>query len=162
MKWYRRVEIKLMETNLYNAYVTEGHAIDHKAGNVVKRDFLLFRRDLAHTLVEGHYVEKAPVGRPCTEANDNNPRLDRTDHWPVRGEGEDHVCEVCNARYKHQERQNPGVSYQDGPFKQRKMTMKCEKCSVYLCCNQHDFFKVYHTPLCDTLTLRRRTRRLRD
>ena len=50
MKWYRRVETKLMETSLYNAYVIEGHAIDHKVGNVVKRDFLSFRLDLAHKL----------------------------------------------------------------------------------------------------------------
>ena len=117
----------------------------NKVGNVVKRDFLSFRLDLAHKLVEGYYVEKAPVGRPRTEANDNDPRLDRMDHWPVRGEGKDHLCEVCNARHKHHERRNPGVSYRDNPFKQRKTTMKCEKCSVYLCCNQHDCFKVYQT-----------------
>ena len=145
MKWYRQVETKLMETCLYNAYIIEGHAIDHKVGNVVKCNFLSFRLDLAQKLVEGHYVEKAPVGRPRTEANDNDPHLDRMDHWPVRGEGKDHVCEVCNALHKHHERRNPGVSYRDNPFKQRKTTMKCEKCSVYLCCNQQDCFRVYHT-----------------
>ena len=79
MKWYQRVETKLMETSLYNAYVIEGHAINHKAGNVVKRDFLSFRQDLAHKLVEGHYAEKAPVSRPRIEANNNTP-LDRMDH----------------------------------------------------------------------------------
>ena len=52
MKWYRRVETKLMETSLYNAYVIEGHVIDHKVGNVMKRDFLSFRLDLAHQLIE--------------------------------------------------------------------------------------------------------------
>ena len=145
MKWYQQVETKLMETSLYNAYVIEGHAINHKVGNVVKCNFLSFRLDLAHKLVEGHYVEMAPVGRPRTEADDNDPRLDRMDHWLVRGEGKDHVCEVCNAWHKHHERWNPGVSYRDNPFKQWKMTMKCEKCSVYLCCNQHNCFKVYHT-----------------
>ena len=61
-----------METCLYNAYIIEGHAISHTAGNV-KRDFLSFRLDLAHKLVEGHYAEKAPVGRPRTEANDDTP-----------------------------------------------------------------------------------------
>ena len=66
------------------------------------------------------------------------------DYCPVRDEGKDHVCEVCNAWHKHHERQNPGVSYWDNPFKQRKMTMKCEKCNVYLCCSQHNCFKVYH------------------
>ena len=91
------MDTKLMETSLYNAYVIKGHAINHKVGNVVKRDFLSFRLDLAHKLAECHCMEKAPVGRPCTKANNNNPRLDRMDHWPVRGEGKDHVCEVCNA-----------------------------------------------------------------
>ena len=91
------VETKLIETSLYNAYVIEGHTIDHKVGYVVKRSFLSFRLDLAHKLVEGQCVEKAPVGRPCTEANNNDPRLDPMDHWPVRGEGKDHFCEVCNA-----------------------------------------------------------------
>ena len=143
MKWYWWVETKLMETCLYNAYIIEGHAISHTAGNV-KRDFLSFRLDLAHKLVEGHYAEKAPVGRPRTEANDNTP-LDWMDHWLVRGEGKDHVCEVCNAQHKHHERRNPRASYQDNPLKQWKTTMKCEKCSLYLCCNQHDCFKVYHT-----------------
>ena len=40
-------------------------------------------------------MEKAPVGRPRTEANDNDPRLDRMDPWPVRGEGKDHICVMC-------------------------------------------------------------------
>ena len=46
MKWYRRVETKLMETSLCNIYIIEGYVIDHKVGNVVKRDFLSFRLDL--------------------------------------------------------------------------------------------------------------------
>ena len=126
-----------METSLYKAYIAEGHAINHKVGNVVKRDFLSFWLDLAHKLVEGHYVEKAPVGRSRTEANNNDPCLDQMNHWPVRGEGKGHICEVCSARHKHPEWQNPGVSYWDmpmsywdmpmsywdNPFKQQKMTM---------------------------------------
>ena len=39
MKWYRRVETKLMKSSLYNAYVIKGHIIDHEVGNVVKLDF---------------------------------------------------------------------------------------------------------------------------
>ena len=139
------MDTKLMETSLYNAYVIKGHAINHKVGNVVKHDFLSFRLDLAHKLAKGHYMEKAPVGRPCTEANNNDPRLDPMDHWPVRGEGKDHFCEVCNAWHKHHEWWNPDTSYWHNPFKQQKTTMKCKKFNVYLCSNQHNCFKVYHT-----------------
>lgn len=60
MKWYRRVDTKLMETSLYNAYVIKyvnwcfmpsqtmqlyqgsyvikGRAIEHKVGNAVEHD----------------------------------------------------------------------------------------------------------------------------
>ena len=60
MKWYRRVETKLMETSLYNVYVIEGHAINHKVGNVVKCNFLSFGLDLAHKLVWGSLCGEGP------------------------------------------------------------------------------------------------------
>ena len=145
MKWYRRIERKLMETSLYNAYVIEGHVIDHKVDNVIKRDFLSFRLDLVHQLVQGQYVDKTPAGRPRSEAHANDPRLDRMDHWPVKGVGSDHRCQVCVARHKNYKRLHPGAPERESPFKERKTTMMCEKCQVYLCCNQYDCFKIYHT-----------------
>lgn len=140
MKWYKRVETKLMEARLYNIYVIEGHVILRS-----KRDFLSFKLDLVHQLVGSQYKEKATARRPRSAANNNDPRLDRLDHWPIRGEGKDHTCVVCCARHKDYQRRHPGVSYANNPFKQRKTTMLCEKCDVYLYCNQYDCFKVYHT-----------------
>ena len=46
MKWYRRVERKLMEISLYNSYVIEGEVVDHS-----KRDFLSYKLDLIHQLI---------------------------------------------------------------------------------------------------------------
>ena len=67
-----------METNLYKAYIAEGHAINHKVGNVVKHDFLSFWLDLAHKLVEDQYVEKA----------DHDPKTMTTIHvWIERTTG---------------------------------------------------------------------------
>ena len=63
--------------------------------------FFHFGLGLVHKLFESHYVEKAPVGRPCTETN-YDPRLDQMDHWSIGGEGKDHICEVCNLGHKHQ------------------------------------------------------------
>ena len=122
-KWYWRVETKLIETSLYNAC----HRRTHHWSQGWKCCEAWFFIIQAHKLVEGHYVKKAPVGRPGTEANDNDPSLDQMDHWPVRGEGKDHVCEMCNARHKHHKWRNPGISYQDNPFKQQKNNHEMQK-----------------------------------
>ena len=57
MKWYRRLETKLMKTSIYNAYVIEGDTVSHKVHSKTKRDFLSFKLDLAHQLVGDHYQE---------------------------------------------------------------------------------------------------------
>ena len=145
MKWYRRIETKLMETAIYNAYVLEGEVTDHKVQGQTKRDLLSFKMDLAHELIGNHFVAKQQTGRPRSEMTAADPSLDRTDHWPLRGEGENHTCVVCTARHNKYKETHPGVHYSENPFKKSKTTMMCEKCRVYLCSNQRDCFKVYHT-----------------
>ena len=147
MKWYRRVETKPMETSIYNAYVIEGDTVPHKVDGKTKRDFLSFKLDLAHQLIGDGYTERHQTGgRPRSDVNNTPPRLDRTDHWPVAGVGKDHTCVVCTARHKQYRDTHAGVKYADNPNKISKTTMMCEKCRVYLCCNNHkDCFKVYHT-----------------
>ena len=144
MKWYRRIESKMLETSLFNAYVIEGHVIDHTNG---KRDFLSFKLDLIHQLIGENNVDRPTPGRPRVRdvAMNDNARLDRIDHWPVKGLGTNNRCAVCTARHNDYKRRNPGVSYSDNPHKLKKTTMKCEKCDAYLCCMQSDCFKVYHT-----------------
>ena len=145
MRWYRRIELKLMEVSMYNAFVIEDAVKPHKVDGKVKRDYLDFRLDLAHELIGDFYKPKhSRGGRPRSQASENLSRLDGIDHWPVGGEGSNHTCVVCRDRRKNFVRNNPEL--EQNPYPLRKTTMKCEKCEVYLCCNaKMDCFKVYHT-----------------
>ena len=81
-KWYRRVETKLMETSIYNAYVIRGDRVPHKVDGKTKQDFLSFRLDLTHQLVRDHYQERPQTGgRPHSAVTNTTSRLDCTDHW---------------------------------------------------------------------------------
>ena len=145
MRWYRRIESKLMEVSMYNAFVIEDSVNPHKVGGKVVRDFLAFKLDLAHQLIGDFYsnVERKG-GRPRSENTENLSRLDRKDHWPVGGVGSDHRCVVCLEKNKAFSRNNPGI--RQNPYPKKKTTMKCEKCEVYLCCNSTmNCFKLYHT-----------------
>ena len=93
MKWYRRVETKLMATSIYIAYVIEGDTVSHKVDGKTKRDFLSFKLNLAHQLVRDHYQERPQTGgRPRSAVTNTASRLDRTDHWPVAGVEKNHTC----------------------------------------------------------------------
>ena len=147
MRWYRRVERKLLETSMYNAYVLEGHIVEHNPPGKTKRDYLSFKLDLAHELIgDFHHERRRLPGRPRSAATASLQRLDGKNHWPVKGEGRDHVCAVCNKHHRDYNEQHPGTHYSENPHKRRKASMKCEKCEVYLCCNpQAGCFKEYHT-----------------
>lgn len=146
MRWYRKVEKKLLECSVYNGYVIEGCVIDHKTPGRRKRDLLSFRLELAHQLVGEYRQDRRPVGRPRSEANQNLKRLDGANHLPVTGVGKDHVCGPCNERHIKYKDGHPECSYSDNPFKRRKTTIMCEKCQIFLCCNNKgNCFKDYHT-----------------
>ena len=104
MKWYRRIEQKMTETSVYNAYVIEGSVIDHS-----KRDFLSFKLDLIHGLIGDNFKEKTSIGRPRSLLH-NDHRLDGINHWPVRGEGKgDNRCAVCSKKYYDFKARNPAI-----------------------------------------------------
>jgi hypothetical protein len=48
MRWYRRIETKLRECALYNAYIIEGTVVNHFPPNKQKRDLLSHWMDVAH------------------------------------------------------------------------------------------------------------------
>ncbi|XP_046583065.1 piggyBac transposable element-derived protein 3-like [Haliotis rubra] len=62
MRWYRRVEVKLREIAIYNAYVIEGTFINHMPGGKRKRDMLAFKLGLLHQLIGG-YRQDRRLGR---------------------------------------------------------------------------------------------------
>lgn len=52
MRSYRKVEVKLREVSIYNAYVLEGLCVtDHDRPNKRKRDLMSFKLELAHNLI---------------------------------------------------------------------------------------------------------------
>ena len=142
MRWYRKIERKLLELSVYNAYIIEGTTMDHNAPGKRKRDLQSFRLDLAHALVGTNRLRK----RPRSENSENLLRLDNMAHYPYVGEGKDHVCVVCNERHLRYKRSNPNSTYNDNPHKRSKTTIKCGKCDKYLCCNTKKMcFTEYHT-----------------
>lgn len=147
MRWYRRGERKLFEISVFNAYVIEGHTVDHNVPGKRKRDLLSFKLDLAHQLISSFQArQRAVPGRPRSDASNALLRLDGMSHLPVAGEGTNHLCYVCNLQHKNFKKTNPQTHYSDNPYKQRKSSMKCIKCDVYLCCNpQKSCFKDFHT-----------------
>jgi len=146
MKWYRRVERKLMECAIHNAYVIEGHTINHHPPGKEERGMLHFKLELAHQLVGTFRRPRRAAGRSRSNENRSRLRLNESLHLPVPGEGKDHTCTVCATRHNNYKRAHPDVSYSDNPHKLRKTTMKCEKCNIYLCCNNKTLcFKEWHT-----------------
>ena len=53
MRWYGRIETKLRECTLYNAYIIEGTVVNHFPPNKQKRDLLSFWMDVTHELTGG-------------------------------------------------------------------------------------------------------------
>ena len=66
-----------------------------------------------------------------------------------RGDDNDHRCAVCWKKQPEFMRMNRGVRKKDCPFKDKKSTLKCMKCNVYLCNGKegsHCFYE-YHSRL---------------
>ncbi|KAK3590559.1 hypothetical protein CHS0354_008489 [Potamilus streckersoni] len=131
MQWYRRIEIKLRECALFNAFVLEGTVVDHNPPGKRARDFLSFRMDVAHELI-GNKQGTRTFKRP-RQLNIDEERLDEKAHWPVPSGSVDRLCEVCNKKHKNYKASHPGVSMTDNPFKRSKSSLMCGKCKVPLC-----------------------------
>jgi hypothetical protein len=143
MRWYRKIEVKLREVSIYNAYVLEGCVMDHDRPKKRKRDLMSFKLELAHSLIGDFSCRKA-FKRPRTD--NDEVRLDCKEHWPKAAGGNDHVCVVCNKKHRNYLASHLGYSYKDNPFKRTKTSMACQKCDVPLCCNaKNSCFVDYHT-----------------
>lgn len=146
LRWYRKIEFKLREVSIYNAYVLEGCVTSHQRPNKRKWDLMSFKLELAYSLM-GDFSYRKAFKRP--RADTNEQRLDGKDHWPKAAGGNDHVCVVCNKKHRNFLASHPVCSYKDNPFKRTKTTMACQKCEVPLCCNARNTCYVdYHTKVC--------------
>lgn len=146
MRWYRRIERKLMEASIYNAYILEGCISSHQVEGQRKRDLLSFRLDLAHQLVGEWRDPRKKAGRPRSENNLAEARLDGLHHWPVPSGSSDRVCEVCNHQHRLYLQQHPEATYSENPHKRRKTSIKCNKCEKAFCVRRDSTcFMDYHT-----------------
>lgn len=145
--WYLRLVRKGLFWAAYNAYLLEGHFRDRPAGGR-KRDFRSFILDLIHQMI-GNFTsrrhEHQSPPRPL-------PRLvpAQHQHFPEVGEGKDHVCIVCNEKFRKYMRAHPEAAYKDCPVRRTKTIWRCSKCRVYLCVqkgNTSMCFADYHMKL---------------
>lgn len=144
IRWYRKIELRLRECALYNAFIIEGTCLDHTPAHKRKRDLLSFRMEVAHALI-GNFRSKRPFKRPRSASNDEE-RLDERNHWPTGSGSEDKLCVVCLKRHNNYKASHPGVSVKNNPNKRTKTTMACEKCKVALCCKSDTTcYRDYHT-----------------
>ena len=109
-----------------------------------RRDFTAFREDLIHELVGNWRTQKARRGRKRKETPFRLENV--SEHFPAKGEGSDHTCQVCREKRCRSIAVNPDVPNAELPHKLSKTTFKCEACDVYLCISrQHNCFCTRHT-----------------
>ena len=145
LRWYRKVEMKLRECALYNAYVIESTVVEHNRTRQRKRDLLSFRLDVAHGLIGKTVVTSRPFKRPRSDCHDE-ARLDEMGHWPTGAGGTNRVCVVCNKKHRNYLSSHRDMAVKDVPYKRTKTTMACVKCDVPLCCNARSTcYRDFHT-----------------
>ena len=144
LRWYMRLIVKFLEISAYNSYIIEGHFKEHLPERQRKRDFTAFREDLIHELV-GHWrTEKARRG---IKRKETPFRLENVgEHFPVKGAGSDHTCQICREKRRRFMENSPDVPKAQVPLKLTKTTFKCEFCDVYLYISRkNSCFQSWHT-----------------
>lgn len=145
MRWYMRLVIKCLELAAYNAYVVEGFFMEHCIPGERKRDFAAFREELIIQLVGTWRTERTKPGRK--RSSEDPLRLEGVgQHFPAKGTGTDHTCEVCREKRRRFVAANPEVPKPQVPHKMTKTTFKCELCDAYLCISRdNNCFKAWHS-----------------
>lgn len=147
-KWYMRLALKAVLWAAYNAYIIEGHIVNHKLQRSRPRDFQQFLDELIHALVGDHRADRKLKRRANVE-NDVPERLVNVEiHFPITEDdgSKDHTCVVCSKKHHVYSNANGGYSRKDNPFKLVKTIFKCSECNIYLCVKKSSTcFKDYHT-----------------
>ena len=109
--WYLRVFLKIVMISIYNAYILEGHVIPHLPRGRCKRDLLSFQEELCIQLVgnfpQTHSSLSASKRRRSGEEIPG-PLHEVGEHFPVKGEGTNHRCAVCEKKFKESKRRHDG------------------------------------------------------
>ncbi|VDI70876.1 Hypothetical predicted protein [Mytilus galloprovincialis] len=147
-KWYMRLALKAVLWAAYNAYILEGHVVNHKPPRKRPRDFQQFIDELIHALVGEHRAERILKRRANVE-NETPERLINVGvHFPSADEDDstNHTCVVCTKRHHVYSNANGHVSRKDNPYRLTKTVFKCSECNIYLCVKRgSSCFKDYHT-----------------
>lgn len=141
--WYQRLFRKGLFWTAYNGYLLEGHFVDYNPPGTRKRDFREFILELIHELVGQFSTRQRAHQGPMRPI----PRLiaEEFQHFPEEGVSKDHVCIVCNEKYKRFMRAHPQSAYADCPVRRTKTIWRCSKCGVYLCVHKgFTCFADYH------------------
>ena len=138
LKWWKRVFSYGIECCLGNSYVLDGyvHPDEHAKKGRNKRDFLLFRYEVASGLI-GTFQGRQRIGRPRSSDHANSDRLLPLGHWPkyVEKKGNCVVCQQIMKRKKLPSKKN-----------RHESRIQCEQYLVYLCVAKgRDCYKKYHT-----------------
>ena len=145
MKWYRKGETKLMKTSLYNAYVINGHVINHKVGNVVKHDFVVVQTGLGSS---------TGWESLCGEISSWQTTQCSQWKWPMFGSYRPLARERRGQRLHLWGVQcmtqaswmtEPRCVLPRQPMQVKEDHREMWQCNVNLCCSQHNCFKVSHT-----------------
>jgi len=124
MHWYMRVFVKFLLIACFNAYIMEGQVIDHDGRGKRKRDLLQFKQDLCIQLVGD------TLGKNSKRRRQDVPSLDRLEHvgvhLPVKGEGHNHRCVVCERKFTEAKTRRHIIS-------RHKTSYMCQHCNVYQC-----------------------------
>ena len=142
-KWYVRIDRKCVAWALFNAFVIEEKFRAHGR----KRDFRQFTVEVIHQLVGDSRFRCLKRGRPSTAVTLPS-RITQSSHFPVKGEGVDHLCVVCAEKHHRYKRANPTSTYAENPNKKVKTSFKCDGCSSYLCLKKDSTcWQDWHTKL---------------
>ena len=147
-RWYMRLVLKGLLWCVFNAYVIEGHVIDHKPGRGRARDFQQFIDELVHSLVGENRAVRKKRKRPSVDEEIPDRLLDVGCHFPTTEDGDstNHTCVVCTKKHHVFSNAHGGVSRKDNPFKLTKTIFKCSGCGTYLCIKKGaTCFRDFHT-----------------
>ena len=125
VKWWKYIFWFLFDVSVCNSYIcmreSQVHAMKSKAGNILQRNQLNYRMNLAQQLIgEFRGVRKRKSATSIDMVGFS--------HWPVKSEKRGRCKRCFDNKRRHE------------------VLVKCEQCQIFLCID-NDCFKQYHIEL---------------